>query len=81
MAPVDWSHAEEVFETLGIVYLANRYSLRLSDGVERRVRIGEVSTSGIVVFADDFGSASVVGANPEAYELPFPAPDGLQSLD
>jgi hypothetical protein len=81
VAPVDWFQGEELLDTLGIVYLANRYSLRLSDGVERRVRIGEVSTSGIVVVADDFGSASAVGANPEAYELPFPAPACLQSLE
>ena len=79
--PVNWLDAEEAFETLGIGYLANRYTLRLSNGVERRVRIGEVTSSGIVVFADDLGSASAVGANPEAFELPFPAPEGLRSLD
>ena len=79
--PVDWVEAEEAFEALGIGYLANRYAVRLADGVERRVRIGEVSTSGIVVVADDFGSASAVGAKPEAFELPFPAPEGLRSLD
>lgn len=79
--PVGWSDAEEALETLGIGYLANRYSLRLSDGSERRVRIGEVSASGILVVADDFGSASAVGANPETFELPFPAPESLRSLD
>ena len=80
-APVDWLEAEEAFEMLGIGYLANRYTLRLSNGVERRVRIGEVSATGIVVLADEFGSASAVGANPEAFELPFPAPEALRSLD
>ena len=80
-SPVDWPDAEEAFETLGIGYLANRYSLRLPDGVERRVRIGELSASGIVVVADDFGSASAVGANAEAFDLPFPAPADLRSLD
>ena len=80
-APVDWPVAEEMFEALGIGYLADRYSLRLSDGVERRVRISELSTSGIVVLADDFGSASAIGARPEAFELSFPAPEGLRSLD
>jgi ABC-type arginine transport system ATPase subunit len=79
--PVEWPDAEAVLETLGIGYLADRYSLRLPDGVERRVRIAEVSASAIVVLADDFGSASAVGANPEAFELPFPAPEGLRSLD
>lgn len=80
-SPVDWPDAEEAFETLGIGYLANRYSLRLSDGVERRVRIGELNASRIVVVADDFGSASAVGASAEAFELPFPAPARLRSLD
>jgi hypothetical protein len=45
------------------------------------VRISEVSTSGIVVVADDFGKASAVGAKPETFELPFPAPGSLRSLD
>jgi hypothetical protein len=80
-APVDWPDAEEAFDAMGIGYLANRYSVRLPDGAERRVRISEVSTSGIVVLADDFGSASAVGAEPEAFTLPFPAPEGLRSLD
>lgn len=80
-SPVDWPAAEEVFETLGIGYLANRYSLRFSDGVVRRVRIRMLSASGIVVVADDFGSASAVGANAEAFKLPFPAPASSRSLD
>jgi len=80
-APADWSDAEEALETLGIGYLADRYSLRLADGVERRVRISEVNTTGITVLADDFGSASAVGAKPEVFELSFPAPEGLRSLD
>jgi hypothetical protein len=80
-APVDWSDAEEQLETLGIGYLADRYSLRLPDGSERRVRIGEVNASGILVIADDFGSASAVGANPETFELSFPAPESLRTLD
>ncbi|MGV8909715.1 MAG: hypothetical protein ACOH1Y_12100 [Propionicimonas sp.] len=75
--PLDWFGAEEALSVLGIGYLADRYSLRLPDGVERRVRIGEVNASGIVVVADDFGSASVIGANPERFALPFPAPDEL----
>lgn len=76
-APLDWLAAEETLDALGIGYLADRYSLRLPDGVERRVRIGEVNTSGIVAVADDFGSASAVGAKPERFALPFPAPDEL----
>jgi hypothetical protein len=80
-APLDWTDAEEALETLGIGYLANGYGLRLAGGVERRVRISEVSASGIVVVADDLGSAAAVGANPEVFELPFPAPEELRSLD
>ncbi len=79
--PVDWLQAEETIESLGIRYLAHRYVLRLADGSERRVRISEVSTSRIVVLDDELGSASVVGAQPEAFDLPFPAPEGLRSLD
>jgi hypothetical protein len=80
-APADWSDAEEALESLGIGYLANRYMVQLSDGVERRVRIGEVKTTGIILLADEFGSASAVGANPETFEVSFPAPEGLRSLD
>ena len=45
------------------------------------MRIGEVDASGIVVLADDFGNASAIGANPEVFELSFPAPESLRSLD
>jgi hypothetical protein len=41
------------------------------------VRIGDVSTSGIIAVADDFGSASAIGAKPELFALPFPAPPEL----
>ena len=56
----------------GIGYLADRY---LYDG--RPVRIGEVSTTGVTVIADDYGAASNVGANPERFALPFPVPADL----
>jgi hypothetical protein len=78
--PVDWPDAEEALETLGIGYLANRYSLRLTDR-ERRVRVGEVNAGGVALVAGDFGSASADGANLETFELPFPAPEGLRPLD
>ncbi|TXL63089.1 hypothetical protein [Aeromicrobium terrae] len=80
-APVDYAEAERALEELGIGYLADRYSLQLEDGTERRVRISEVSLEGVVVLADDFGTAAVIGANPDSYELPFPAPAELRSLD
>jgi selenophosphate synthetase-related protein len=76
-APIDWVAAEEALDTLGIGYLADRYTLRMPDGAERRVRIGDVSTSGIIAVADDFGIASAIGAKPELFSLPFPAPAEL----
>ena len=75
--PLQWLDAEETLEELGIGYLADRYLLQLENG-ERTVRIGEVSTSAIIVVADDFGSASAVGAHPERFTLPFPAPETLR---
>ena len=79
--PVEWLEAEETLDDLGIGYLANRYGLVLANGEERRVRIGEATPSRVVVFADDFGDALVIGSNPEAFTLPFPAPASLRSLD
>lgn len=80
-APIDWLDAETMLEALGIGYLADRYSLRLADGTERRVRIGELSAARIVVVDDEFGGASAIGSRPETFELPFPAPADLRSLD
>jgi hypothetical protein len=79
MTPVDWLDAEESLEQRGIGYLADQYLLALPGGAERLVRIAEVSTDRIVVVADEFGSASAVGARPERFELPFPAPESLRS--
>lgn len=73
-SPVDWLAAEELLEDLGIGYLADRYTLVRDDGVERPVRIVEVSVDGVTVAADDFGAASAVGADPERFRLPFPVP-------
>lgn len=78
--PLDWLEAEELLEATGIGYLADRYELAVGAGKPRRVRIGEVSSSRIVVVADDFGAASAVGAHPERIELPFPAPEGLRRI-
>ena len=76
---IDWLAAEELLDELGIAYLADRYSLDL-DGSTRLVRIAEVSTDSIVVVADDWGSANAVGARPERFTLPFPAPDSLRRM-
>ncbi|WP_394551761.1 hypothetical protein ACDF64_12910 [Agromyces sp. MMS24-JH15] len=75
--PVDWLTAEEDLERLGIGYLADRYRLRLADATVREVRIAEASAEGITVVADEFGAASAVGADPDRFRLPFPAPDAL----
>ncbi|GAA5212238.1 hypothetical protein [Microbacterium kyungheense] len=75
--PLDWLDAEELLEELGIGYLADRWTLRLPDGSERPVRIGEASPRGVVVVADEYGAASAVGANPERFPLPFPVGDAL----
>lgn len=76
--PVDWLDAEEMLDELGIGYLADRWVLRLDDGRERPVRVAETSPRGIVVLADEYGAASAVGANPDRYDLPFPATDALR---
>ncbi|WP_432563215.1 hypothetical protein [Kineococcus sp. SYSU DK003] len=76
--PVDWLEAEEALEDLGIGFLADRHLLRMPDGVERPVRISEVSAEGVTVVTDDFGSASVVGAGSERIRLPFPVPAALR---
>lgn len=74
--PLEWLDAEEFLEALGIGYLADRY---LYSG--RPVRIGEVSTAGVTVIADDFGAASAVAppgtTDPERIRLPFPVPADL----
>ena len=41
------------------------------------MRIGETTTEQVTVVADEFGGASVVGAEPETHVLPFPVPIGL----
>lgn len=74
--PLEWLDAEEFLDELGIGYLADRY-LYTRDGTRRPVRIGEVSTTGVTVIADDYGAASAVGADPERFRLPFPVPADL----
>ena len=79
--PVDWLETEETLARIGIGYLADRYHLRLADGDTRIVRISEASTAGIVAVADELGIASAVGAEPDTFDLPFPAPPTLHSID
>jgi hypothetical protein len=76
--PVDWLTAEELLEELGIGFLADKYVLLMPDGTERPVRISEAGPDGVTVVADEYGSASAVGANSDRFRLPFPAPDSLR---
>jgi hypothetical protein len=76
--PVDWLEAEEILDALGIGFLADRYLLSFPDGTERPVRIAEASPDGITVVADEYGSASAVGARSDSFRLPFPAPEDLR---
>jgi len=70
---VDWLTAEETLDERGIGYLADLYELRLDNGSWLRVRIAEVSPSGIRVKKDDFGA---VGAPQLFYDLAFPVDEG-----
>lgn len=77
--PVEWLEAEETLDALGIGFLADRYFLSLPDGSERPVRIAEASADGVTAVADEFGSASAVGARSDSFRLPFPAPAELRT--
>jgi hypothetical protein len=66
---VDWLTAEETLDTLGLAYLADPYELRLDDGSWLRVRISEVSPTGIRAKKDDWGA---VGAPQLFYSVDFP---------
>lgn len=71
---VDWLDAEENLDALGIGYLADPYELRLESGDWLRVRIAEVSTSGIPVKKDDWGDMTAAQIY---YAVPFPAPEDV----
>ncbi|MGM7669701.1 hypothetical protein [Microbacterium sp. A93] len=76
--PVDWLEAEEALEDRGLAFLAGPHLLRRSEGGERPVQISQAGPDGIVVVADEYGSASAVGARAEVFHLPFPAPETLR---
>ena len=75
---VDWLTGEELLESAGIGYLADRYELDLGDGRRLRVRPTEVSTDRIVVKKDDFGA---IDAPQLVYTLPFPIPPSLRPME
>jgi hypothetical protein len=75
---VEWLEAEEVLDELGIGYLADAYLMDRPDAAPLRVRIVEVSQSGIRVKQDDFGDMS--GPARLHYELDWPIPATLRTL-
>jgi len=75
---VDWLDAEETLDGLGIAYLADAYLMDRPDAAPLRVRIVEVSPSGIRVKQDDFGD--VTGPPRLHYELAWPIPAELRTL-
>lgn len=77
---VDWVEAEEALEERGLGFLAEPWTLKRTDGSSIRVRIVEVSPSGIRVREDDFGAAAAVGADVQDHHLPFPVPETLTPL-
>jgi hypothetical protein len=72
---LDWLAAEELLDELGIGYLADPYLLERADGSWIRVRIVEVSTSGIRVKVDDFGAIDGPRIN---FDLTWPMPPELR---
>jgi len=72
-AEVDWLTAEETLDARGLAYLADPFELRLDDGSWLRVRIAEVSPTGIRVKKDDWGA---VGAPQLFYAVDFPVDPG-----
>lgn len=56
--PTDWLSAEERLNDLGLGYLADIYAYEVATERWIRVRLVEVSTSGIKIKEDDFGDAT-----------------------
>ncbi len=78
-AGAEWDEAEAAVEALGLSWLAEPLVLQLDP--PRRVRVAEVSPAHIVLIADDFGSAQVVGArHRERWEFVLPLEVGLTPL-
>lgn len=73
----DWFSAEHRLDDLGLAYLAEPYELRVEDGSWIRVRLTEVSVSGIRVKEEDWGAIDVPQSD---HLLPFPMPVFLREL-
>lgn len=74
---LDWHEAEQALEDRGIGYLAEQHTLTTPYGELVPVRIGEATTEQVTVVEDEFGTASVIGADLETHVLPFPVPRRL----
>lgn len=74
---VDWHEAEQALDERGIGYLADPYTLTTPEGETVPVRIGEATTEQVTVVVDEFGGASVIGADPETHVLPFSVPEDV----
>lgn len=74
---LDWHEAEQALEDRGIGYLAEKHTLTTPYGKLVPVRIGEATTEQVTVVVDEFGMASVIGADLESHVLPFPVPRRL----
>ena len=73
--PVNWLAAEEALESVGLSFLADVWMLERAGADPLRVRIVEVSPSGVVVKTDDFGA---IDAPVTQFALPWPAPAELR---
>lgn len=74
---LDWHEAEQALEDRGIGYLAEQHTFTTPYGKLVPVRIGEATTEQVTVVVDEFGTASVIGADLESHVLPFPVPRRL----
>jgi hypothetical protein len=73
---VDWLTAEETLDGIGLGFLADPFELQLPDGTWLKVRIAELSTDGVKVLRDDWGTAD---DGEREFLLPFPAPENLRA--
>lgn len=75
----DWVAAETAIEEAGLAFLAEPHLVDL--GIERRVRLTEVTKAHVVMVADEFGAAQSVGAaSLEIWVLDLPITVSLRPL-
>ncbi|MDI9627839.1 MAG: hypothetical protein QM286_04740 [Acidobacteriota bacterium] len=75
----EWDAAETAIEQTGLSFLADPHLIDL--GVERRVRLTEVTREHVVLVADEFGAAQAVGAaSLESWVFDLPITVNLRPL-